>query len=62
MIEEDYPFSCPHCGVDLSVRLDVSGGRKQSFIQDCEVCCKPIQIRMEFRGDEVGLFSAEAGE
>jgi hypothetical protein len=62
MIEEDYPFSCPHCGVDLSARLDASGGKKQSFIQDCEVCCKPILIQVEFSGDEVVSFSANADE
>jgi transcription elongation factor Elf1 len=62
MIEEDYPFSCPHCGVDLSVRLDASGGAKQEFIQDCEVCCRPIQIQVRLTGDEVIDFSAETGE
>ena len=62
MIEEDYPFACPHCGVDLNARLDPSGGRKQRFIQDCEVCCRPIQIVVEFKGGEVVDFSAEATE
>lgn len=62
MIEEDYPFSCPHCGVDLSVRIDASGGAKQEFIQDCEVCCRPIQIQVRLSGDEVIEFSADAGE
>ena len=62
MLEEDYPFSCPYCGVDLSVRLDISGGRRQSFIQDCETCCKPIQISVEFEHGEVVNFSAEADE
>lgn len=62
MIEQDYPFPCPHCGVDLSVRLDASGGTKQAFIQDCEVCCRPIQIQVRFSGDEIEEFSAEAGE
>ena len=62
MIESDYSFSCPHCGVELSVRLDPSGGRQQRFIQDCEVCCKPIQIAVKFDGEEVTDFSAEPGE
>lgn len=58
MIEDDYLFSCPYCGEELTVRLDISAGRKQSFIQDCEVCCKPIQIELEMRGEEVLSFSA----
>ena len=62
MIEEDYSFTCPHCGVDLNARLDKSGGRKQQFVQDCEVCCSPIHIRVEFKGEEVISFSADAEE
>lgn len=58
MIEQDYPFSCPYCGVDLSVRLEPGGGRKQAFVQDCEVCCRPIQIQVEFSQGEVESFSA----
>lgn len=60
MIEQDYSFTCPHCGVDLSARLDLSGGKNQQFIQDCETCCRPIQITVEFDGGGVTEFSAEA--
>ena len=62
MVEQDYPFSCPHCGVELSVRLDRTGGREQQFIQDCENCCRPIQIEVRFEGVEVAHFSAAASE
>lgn len=58
MVEEDISFSCPSCGEDQNARLDPSGGRKQKFIQDCEVCCRPIEIEVHFRGDEVEYFSA----
>lgn len=58
MIEQDYPFECPYCGEELSARIDASGGRKQDYVQDCEVCCKPIQIHVELKGDEVAEFSA----
>lgn len=62
MIEQDYEFSCPYCGVDLSVRLEPCGGKKQKFVQDCETCCKPIQIEVHFDRGEVTLFSAGAEE
>ena len=58
MIEEDYSFACPYCGVPLSVRLDVSGGGSQQFVQDCEVCCRPIQIAVRFDGDSIVDFKA----
>ncbi len=62
MIEQDYPFNCPFCGEELSVRLDPSGGRRQKFVQDCEVCCKPIQIEVHLKDGEVDFFSAETGD
>lgn len=34
---------CPYCGETFSVTLDLSGGN-QSFIEDCEVCCRPIEF------------------
>ena len=59
MIEPDYDFECPYCGVENSIRLDATGGRKQLFVQDCAVCCKPIQIYVEFENSEVAHFSAD---
>ncbi len=60
MIEQDYNFTCPACGEELSVRLDLTGGRKQEFVQDCEICCRPYQIQVEFKGEEVASFSVES--
>jgi len=59
MIEQDYNFDCPYCGVENSVRLDVTGGNKQSFVQDCVICCQPIQITVQFENDELIDFSVE---
>lgn len=59
MLEQDHSFTCPYCGVTLSVRLDVTGGRKQAFVYDCETCCRPIALEFELKGDEVVSFSAE---
>ena len=62
MIENDYEFSCPHCGEKLSIRIDVTGGAVQTFVYDCEVCCRPIQIQLELDANEVLNFSAEPAD
>ena len=59
MLEEDYFFQCPHCAADIYVRLDFTGGRRQLFSYDCEICCRPIRIWVEFDWDEVAGFSAQ---
>ena len=62
MLEQDYSFPCPYCGVTLSVRLDVTGGRKQALVYDCEICCRPIQIQVEFEGENIASFSANLAD
>jgi len=34
---------CPYCGESLEITIDISGGQ-QSYIEDCNVCCRPITI------------------
>jgi transcription elongation factor Elf1 len=62
MLERDYSFSCPYCGKNLSIRLDATGGRHQNFVSDCEICCRPIEITIEFEYDEVVGFTAETDD
>ena len=34
--------------------------RKQSYIEDCEVCCNPMQLQVEF--EELNLLSFSAND
>jgi hypothetical protein len=38
--------------------LDLSVGR-QTSIEDCEVCCKPIEITFIVEDDQLGSFCAK---
>ena len=40
---EEHFFQCPHCWEEISMLMDVSVPH-QTYIEDCEVCCNPIQI------------------
>jgi hypothetical protein len=37
---------CPYCGEAVDVDIDESGGSRQTFIQDCPVCCQPWQVEV----------------
>jgi hypothetical protein len=54
-------FSCPYCWEEISMVLDPSV-RNQSYIEDCEVCCHPIEVRYSMEGGEIGNFEARALE
>jgi len=48
----DIEVECPYCGEPLALWIDVTGGRVQTYIEDCAVCCQPIQIVARYDGDE----------
>ncbi|MGD0587122.1 MAG: CPXCG motif-containing cysteine-rich protein [Oryzomonas sp.] len=50
-------FACPHCGERVSVVLDLSVGY-QRYIEDCEVCCNPIEITYEAEEGVIVAFRA----
>ena len=37
-------YSCAFCGEANDVFADPSGGRRQTFTEDCAVCCRPNLI------------------
>jgi transcription elongation factor Elf1 len=53
----EHSFTCPYCGEEISVVIDLSV-RRQSYIEDCEVCCKPVEISYSVENDEIASFSA----
>ena len=56
---EEHFFQCPYCWQQISMLLDPSIG-KQEYIEDCEVCCNPIQITAIFENAELISLNAEA--
>lgn len=46
---------CPYCGEPLTFDVDEHGGRRQSYVEDCVVCCKPIELRVVITDDDVEL-------
>jgi len=55
--EEEYFFTCPYCWKKISALLDLSV-QKQNYVEDCEVCCNPIQISFIVRESIVEDFTA----
>ncbi|WP_298503686.1 CPXCG motif-containing cysteine-rich protein [uncultured Maribacter sp.] len=50
-------FQCPYCWEEVSMLLDTSI-LSQSYIEDCEVCCNPIEIKTQFYKKELQNFTA----
>lgn len=37
---------CPYCGESFDTVVDLSSG-STSYIEDCQVCCQPIEFNLE---------------
>lgn len=51
-------FQCPYCWEQISMLIDTSQ-REQTYIEDCEICCNPIQISTIMNNQELVSFQAE---
>jgi hypothetical protein len=54
---QEASVNCPYCGELISVLLDGSVD-EQEYIEDCQVCCKPMVLHVRVTGD--GLCVVEA--
>ena len=54
-------FTCPYCWEHISVLLD-SSISKQEYIEDCEVCCNPIQFSVQCQYSEIIGFQVDSIE
>ena len=50
----DAGFQCAGCGEWNPTSVDAAAGRRQSYIEDCHVCCKPnvLEVRYDAEQDE----------
>jgi hypothetical protein len=37
---------CPYCGESFETLIDLSAG-SATYIEDCQICCQPIEFRLE---------------
>ncbi|WP_435579957.1 CPXCG motif-containing cysteine-rich protein [Gilvibacter sp.] len=57
---EEHHFQCPYCWETVSMLLDPSVS--QTYIEDCEVCCNPIEISVRFDDQQLTSFQANSIE
>lgn len=61
-LDEDFPLGygvadtvapalCPYCAEPVTLTLDPGSGARQAYVEDCEVCCRPWQVRVHYLPD-----------
>lgn len=41
-------FQCAGCGEWNETSVDESAGSRQSYVEDCQVCCRPNVLEVEY--------------
>jgi hypothetical protein len=60
-MEIEHFFTCPYCWQNISMVLDLSVP-EQSYVEDCEVCCRPVRIVYRAQDFELIDFKADTLE
>lgn len=61
MFQIEHDFTCPYCGAPITMLLDPSVP-EQTYVEDCEVCCNPIEVFYAFDEEELIAFDARSIE
>ena len=54
-------IECPYCGEWINLVLDTSAGPQQ-YIEDCQVCCRPITVNLDVDADGDALVQVRSEE
>jgi hypothetical protein len=46
--DSEATVSCPYCGEQVEIALDPGGGSHQDYVEDCEVCCQPWRVSVQY--------------
>ena len=69
-LDEDFPLGdgtaetvaevrCPYCGEINEIALDPGSGSRQEYVEDCQVCCRPWRVVLQYLPDGSADVSAE---
>ena len=57
-MRDESSYVCDGCGEEIVVPIDPSAGRRQTYVEDCPVCCRANVIHVEIEdGDDVRVWA-----
>lgn len=59
-LEQEVYFRCPWCAATVSALVELSDAA-QNYIEDCEVCCRPMTLHVWRSGRRVRVEALAGG-
>lgn len=57
--ETEATVYCPYCNETVGIAIDPGGGPSQEYVEDCEVCCQPWTVTVQYKEDGSAAVSVE---
>ena len=54
-------INCPYCGEEIQIVIDCSAS-DHDYIEDCQVCCRPINLLIKISGDYIEIQATNENE
>lgn len=58
---QTHVLDCPYCGEVIQIIVDCSVSQ-QEYIEDCQVCCRPINMLITVEDDNVQIYATNENE
>lgn len=58
---QNFDIDCPYCGESIQVMVDCSVS-PQEYIEDCQVCCRPINFYVTIDNNDVQIHVSNENE
>lgn len=52
---------CPSCGEPIALAIDTTAGDEQDYVEDCPVCCRPMDVFVRCRPGRLISVSVSSG-
>ncbi len=56
MLIESKTVQCPYCGEIIDIQVDTTV-ELQNYIEDCSVCCRPIEFSIAVLDDDITIIA-----
>ncbi len=61
-VQDTIEIFCPHCGEPNEIFIDYSGGISQQYEEDCQVCCRPWEVRVDLIENDTNVTVSKSNE
>ena len=58
---QNFDIDCPYCGESIQIMVDCSVS-SQEYIEDCQVCCRPINFCVTIDNNNVQIHVSNENE